>query len=55
MEPIDEQIDKANADLEAEKNGRVAKEREIIELLADESSKVEDAINTEKEGRLEQQ
>ena len=53
--PIEKDIDQANLDLEAEKNGRVNKEREIIELLADEASKVEDSINTEKEGRLEQQ
>jgi hypothetical protein len=29
----------------------VQKEREILELLADEANKVEDAITTEQEGR----
>ena len=42
------------ADLEAEKNARVQKERDILELLSEEANKVETAINLEKEGRLEQ-
>ena len=54
LAPINEQIEKANADLEAEKNARVQKEREILDLLAEEASKVEDAINIEREGRVEQ-
>lgn len=42
-------------DLEAEKNARVQKEREILENLAEESAKIEEAIITEQEERLEQQ
>ena len=39
------------ADLEAEKNARVQKEREILENLAEESAKIEEAILTEQEDK----
>ena len=55
LNPINEQIDKAFADLDVERSTRVQKEREILELLQDEANKVEDAITTEQEGRLERQ
>mmetsp|Transcript_3411 Transcript_3411/g.5761 ORF Transcript_3411/g.5761 Transcript_3411/m.5761 type:complete len:108 (+) Transcript_3411:264-587(+) len=55
LEPINEQIDQAFNDLEDERNGRVKKEREILDLLQDEASIVEDAIRTEQEGRQERQ
>ena len=42
-------------DLETEKNARVQKEREILESLAEDSRKIEEAIITEKEERLEMQ
>ena len=48
-------MDKNFVDLEAEKNARVQKEREILENLAEESTKIEEAIITEQEERLEQQ
>ena len=41
LTPINEGIDKAFQDLEAERNARVQKEREILELLADEANKVD--------------
>jgi hypothetical protein len=41
--------------LESEKNARVAKEREILENLVEESRKIEEAILQEQEERLEQQ
>ena len=55
LAPINEQIDKAFIDLEDERNSRVQKEREILELLQDEANKVDDAITTEQEGRQERQ
>ena len=55
MAPINAQMDKNFVDLEAEKNARVQKEREILENLAEESRKIEEAIITEQEERLEQQ
>jgi uncharacterized coiled-coil protein SlyX len=48
-------MNKNFVDLEAEKNARVQKEREILENLAEESAKIEEAIITEQEERLEQQ
>ena len=48
-------MNKNFADLEAEKNARVQKEREILENLAEESAKIEEAILQEQEERLEQQ
>ena len=48
-------MNKNFVDLEAEKNARVQKEREILENLAEESEKIEEAIITEQEERLEQQ
>ena len=48
-------MDKNFSDLEAEKNARIQKEREILENLAEESRKIEEAIITEQEERLEQQ
>ena len=47
LDPINKGIDKAFTDLDAERNGRVQKEREILELLSEEANKVEDAINIE--------
>ena len=55
LAPIHAQIDKNFADLEQEKNARVTKEREILENLAEESLKIEEAIINEKEERLEMQ
>ena len=40
-------------DLETEKNARVKKEREILENLAEDTRKIEEAILNEKEERLE--
>ena len=48
-------MNKNFADLEAEKNARVQKEREILENLAEDSAKIEEAILLEQEERLEQQ
>ena len=47
-------MNKNFVDLESEKNARVQKEREILETLAEESAKIEEAIITEQEERLEQ-
>ena len=47
-------MDKNFRELEAEKNARVTKEREILENLGEESRKIEEAILVEKEERLEQ-
>ena len=44
LDPINKQMDKNFVDLEAEKNARVQKEREILENLAEESRKIEEAI-----------
>ena len=55
LKPINEAIDQAFKDLDDERNSRVQKEREILELLTDEAHKVEDAITTEQEGRQERQ
>ena len=55
LTPIMAQMNKNFVDLEAEKNARVQKEREILENLAEESAKIEEAIITEQEERLEQQ
>ena len=51
LDPIHSQMNKNFVDLEAEKNARVQKEREILENLAEESAKIEEAIITEKEER----
>ena len=48
-------MEKNFADLETEKNDRVQKEREILENLAEDSRKIEEAILVEQEERLEQQ
>ena len=47
LKPIKEQMDKNFVDLETEKNARVQKEREILENLAEDSRKIEEAILTE--------
>ena len=47
LAPINQEIETAFSDLDNERNGRVQKEREILELLQDEANKVEDAITTE--------
>ena len=54
LAPINAQMNKNFLDLEAEKNARVQKEREILENLAEESEKIEEAIINEQEERLEQ-
>ena len=41
--------------METETNARLQKEREILENLAEESRKIEEAIQTEREERIEQQ
>ena len=51
LTPINSGIEVGFQDLEAERNARVQKEREILELLQEEANKVEDAINVEQEGR----
>ena len=53
LDPVRAQMNKNFGDLEAEKNARVAKEREILDNLAEESSKIEEAIVIEQEERLE--
>ena len=55
LAPINAQMDKNFSDLEAEKNARVQKEREILENLAEDARKIEEAIVQEQEERLEQQ
>lgn len=55
LNPVRGQMDKNFVDLEAEKNARVQKEREILENLAEDSAKIEEAIIMEQEQRLEQQ
>ena len=55
LAPIEAQMEKNFVDLEAEKNARVQKEREILDNLIEEGRKIEDAIMTEQEERLEQQ
>ena len=55
LDPINAQMNKNFADLEAEKNARVQKEREILENLAEDSAKIEEAIQLEQEERQEQQ
>ena len=55
LEPINQQIDKGYQDLDDERSSRVNKEREILELLQDEATIVENHITTEQEGRLERQ
>lgn len=54
LKPVKEQIAKNFVDLESEKNARVAKEREILENLAEDSRKIEEAILDEQAERLEQ-
>lgn len=55
LAPIHKQMNKNFVDLEAEKNARVQKEKEILENLKEESDKIEEAIVIEQEERLEQQ
>ena len=55
LEPINAQIDKGYRDLDDERSSRVNKEREILELLQDEATIVENHITTEQEGRQERQ
>lgn len=51
LEPIDKGMDLEFANLEAEKNARVAKEREILANLAEDGRKIEEAISNEREQR----
>jgi len=55
LAPVHSQMKKNFEDLDAEKNARVQKEKEILENLADEAAKIEEAIVIEQEERLEQQ
>ena len=47
LEPINANIDKLYEDLDIERNARVQKEREILELLQEKSNQVEEAISIE--------
>ena len=44
LDPINKGMDTEFANLEAEKNARVAKEREILQNLAEDGRKIEEAI-----------
>jgi hypothetical protein len=44
LAPIDAQIDQNNEDLDAERNDRVKNERMILENLATDAKKIEEAI-----------
>ena len=55
IEPINQAIDKVYDDLDIERNARVQKEREILELLLEKSAIVVDAIEVETRGRQERQ
>ena len=55
LAPVEAGMAKAFLDLETETNARLQKEREILENLAEESRKIEEAIQTEQEDRIEQQ
>jgi len=44
LKPVKEEIERDFVELEKEKNERVAKEREILENLAEDSRKIEEAI-----------
>ena len=43
------------AAIDAERNARVQKEKELLEVLGEESQKIEEAIEKEKAERLEKQ
>lgn len=55
LKPVKEEIERDFVELEKEKNERVVKEREILENLAEDSRKIEEAILQEQEERLEMQ
>ena len=55
LAPIHDEMDLDFVNLEAERTARVQKEREILENLAENARKIEEAILTEKEERQEQQ
>lgn len=44
MDPVNKGMDTEFSNLEAEKNARVAKEREILQNLAEDGRKIEEAI-----------
>ena len=51
LRPIHDNMDKLFDGLDIERNSRVQKEREILDLLREKSNQVEEAIEIEKEGR----
>ena len=53
LAPIHDEMDLDFVNLEAERTARVQKEREILENLAENAHKIEEAIMTEKEERQE--
>ena len=53
LDPMNKAIDKLYEDLDIERNARVQKEREILELLQEKSQQVEEAIRVEQQGRQE--
>lgn len=53
LAPIHDEMDLDFVNLEAERTARVQKEREILENLAENARKIEEAIMTEKEERQE--
>ena len=54
LDPVNKGMDTEFANLEAEKNARVAKEREILQNLAEDGRKIEEAIQNEREQRQQQ-
>jgi hypothetical protein len=52
LKPINKNLRDIQNGIDAERNARVQKEREILEALQEESHKVEEAINIEKDERL---
>ncbi len=55
MNPIRANLRGIESGIDAERNARVQKEREIIETLHEESAKIEEALTIEKEERLARQ
>ena len=55
MNPIRADLRGIEAGIDAERNARVQKEREILDTLHEESAKIEEALEIEKEERLARQ
>ena len=55
MNPIRADLREIEAGIDAERNARVQKEREILDTLHEESAKIEEALEIEKEERLARQ